>query len=160
MRLSRRAAARLAAGLAGLLAAAAGGLAAVFTGNALRQRSRSQWVRAGKAEELPQDDFGRVVLERAHRHAWIDLSIPVTIYVKDRYPKEPIAFLATCTHLGCTVRWRKQEGAFVCPCHGGRYDREGRVTKGPPPKPLARLPVKIEGEDWFVKLPPLGGGPA
>lgn len=42
---------------------------------------------------------------------------------------------AVCTHLGCTVR-REAEG-FVCPCHGSRYDAEGRVVDGPAPAALA-----------------------
>jgi Rieske Fe-S protein len=38
-------------------------------------------------------------------------------------------FSSRCTHLGCTVR-RTADG-FFCPCHGARYDPEGRVTHGP-----------------------------
>ncbi len=45
------------------------------------------------------------------------------------------AMSAVCTHLGCTVR-RESEG-FVCPCHGSRYDDDGRVLGGPAPAALA-----------------------
>jgi cytochrome b6-f complex iron-sulfur subunit len=51
------------------------------------------------------------------------------------------ALSTRCTHLGCTVRMVGQE--WVCPCHGGRYDREGRVLGGPPPAPLALLELRI-----------------
>ena len=40
----------------------------------------------------------------------------------------------TCTHLGCVVEYTQR--GFHCPCHGSRYDREGRVLKGPAPRPL------------------------
>ncbi len=44
------------------------------------------------------------------------------------------AMSAVCTHLGCTVR---EEGdGFLCPCHGSRYDKEGKVKAGPAPSAL------------------------
>jgi Rieske Fe-S protein len=50
-----------------------------------------------------------------------------------------------CTHAGCNVAWKAAEGEFYCPCHGGAFDKEGNVLKGPPVRPLERLPVRIEG---------------
>ncbi len=45
------------------------------------------------------------------------------------------AFLSThCTHLGCTLRTVGR--TFLCPCHRGRYDWDGRVLEGPPPSDL------------------------
>ena len=70
------------------------------------------------------------------------------------------AVSAVCTHLGCTVRAEALSqpeeqtvgGAplrlthrFLCPCHGGVYDATGRVLDGPPPRPLTRLPLLVEG---------------
>jgi len=59
---------------------------------------------------------------------------------------ELIAFSAVCTHLGCTVAYQPENEEFACPCHGGIYDLDGNVLDGPPPKPLAKLKVQIEGE--------------
>src|SRR5512138_3458565 len=39
------------------------------------------------------------------------------------------AFSLVCTHLGCTVE--RDEQGFTCPCHGSRYDADGKVTHGP-----------------------------
>lgn len=55
----------------------------------------------------------------------------------------PIALSAVCSHLGCIVQWHDEQQEFICPCHAGRYDAEGAVISGPPPKPLQRLPVAI-----------------
>lgn len=58
-----------------------------------------------------------------------------------------------CSHTGCNVAWRSAENLFVCPCHGGRYDRRGEVVSGPPPRPLEKLPVKITRGEVFIQLP-------
>src|SRR3954463_2156435 len=31
------------------------------------------------------------------------------------------AFIATCSHLGCTVAFDAASGVIRCPCHGGTY---------------------------------------
>ena len=62
------------------------------------------------------------------------------------------AFSAVCTHLGCIVRWEPGMEHLYCACHGGMFDREGRVTGGPPPRPLPRYPVEVRDGQVFVKM--------
>ncbi|MEF3191459.1 MAG: Rieske 2Fe-2S domain-containing protein [Campylobacterales bacterium] len=50
-----------------------------------------------------------------------------------------------CTHLGCIPAWVGDKKQFKCACHGGEFDATGKNTFGPPPKPLAIPPYKIEG---------------
>ncbi len=57
-----------------------------------------------------------------------------------------VAFMATCSHLGCAVKWVQKNQEFICPCHGGRFDIKGQVTGGPPPVPLVRLGVSVIGD--------------
>lgn len=42
----------------------------------------------------------------------------------------------SCAHLGCPVRWviTEGEGEFLCPCHGGIYNINGKYVAGPPPR--------------------------
>lgn len=44
---------------------------------------------------------------------------------------------AKCTHEGCTVQYKADESIIWCACHNGRYDLDGRVLSGPPPRALA-----------------------
>lgn len=60
------------------------------------------------------------------------------------------AYSATCTHLDCTVQYRKDMGLIWCACHNGRYDLNGRNVAGPPPRPLDEYRVVIQGEDVFI----------
>lgn len=58
------------------------------------------------------------------------------------------AFDTKCSHAGCNVRF---EGTrFVCPCHGGIYDMDGKNVSGPPPKPLRELAVAEDNGAIFV----------
>jgi len=60
------------------------------------------------------------------------------------------AFSATCTHLDCTVQYRKDMGMIWCACHNGRYDVNGRNIAGPPPRPLDEYRVVVQGGEILV----------
>lgn len=56
-----------------------------------------------------------------------------------------VALSAVCTHLGCIVQWVKNKQHFLCPCHAGQFATDGSVLSGPPPKPLAKIPLSVSG---------------
>lgn len=51
------------------------------------------------------------------------------------------AVSAACTHLGCTIHWNKADRSWDCPCHGSRFDVDGRVISGPARKNLESEPL-------------------
>ena len=36
-----------------------------------------------------------------------------------------------CTHLGCALKYNKEEHSWDCPCHGSRFDEDGGVINNP-----------------------------
>jgi cytochrome b6-f complex iron-sulfur subunit len=80
-----------------------------------------------------------------------------------RFNKEPVivvhtesgqfkAFSARCTHLGCVVQFKADEGAphFSCNCHGSQFDITGKNIAGPAPRPLVPLKVNVQESDVLV----------
>jgi glycine/D-amino acid oxidase-like deaminating enzyme/nitrite reductase/ring-hydroxylating ferredoxin subunit len=49
---------------------------------------------------------------------------------------------AVCTHLGCIVAWNSSERTWDCPCHGSRFDKDGRVLNGPAIRNLSEIEEK------------------
>ena len=73
---------------------------------------------------------------------------PLPAALKPRTPRpgesEPfIALSSRCMHLGCPVRWTSAANRFICPCHGGVYDFTGRVSGGPPVRPLDHFYTRV-----------------
>ena len=61
-----------------------------------------------------------------------------------------LALWQRCTHLGCTVPWREDEGQFHCPCHSSLFNRRGEVIGGPAPRPLDLFPVSLKDGNLVV----------
>lgn len=54
----------------------------------------------------------------------------------------------TCMHLGCPVQ--ASTSGFVCPCHGGAYDQDGKRIGGPPVRPLDRYLWEQRGDELWA----------
>lgn len=54
-----------------------------------------------------------------------------------------IAISTKCMHLGCPVRYSSAAERFICPCHGGVYDFQGKRVGGPPVRPLDRFYTRV-----------------
>ncbi len=41
-----------------------------------------------------------------------------------------------CPHLGCSLKWNKNEHTWDCPCHGSRFEKSGKLIDNPSMKDL------------------------
>lgn len=121
-------------------AAGMGVPAAVYLWPMRREGPGLDSISAGSADSLA---VGESTLVKAQ-------AAPILVVRKSQ--DEIRAFSAICTHLGCLVHWRKDSQDIFCPCHGGRFDVEGKVIGGPPPRPLPRYPAAIVDGDIQVNL--------
>ena len=39
-----------------------------------------------------------------------------------------------CSHLGCALKWNPIEHTWDCPCHGSRFNENGRLIDNPATK--------------------------
>jgi cytochrome b6-f complex iron-sulfur subunit len=64
---------------------------------------------------------------------------------------EILAVNTMCTHKGCTVAWKADQKAFVCPCHAAKFAAGGAVKAAPAEKPLTAYKVKVTGDQITVE---------
>ena len=55
-----------------------------------------------------------------------------------------------CTHQGCNVRWLEERQIYLCPCHDGQFDPQGRPIYGPPRRALEMLSVTVTETEVIV----------
>ena len=58
-----------------------------------------------------------------------------------------VAYSAICTHTGCDVwLWERDIKTLKCPCHDSEFDpkEEAHVIRGPAPRRLPALPLKVD----------------
>lgn len=46
---------------------------------------------------------------------------------------------STCPHAGCEVRWNSAELSWDCPCHGSRFNVNGKILTGPTTRNLQKV---------------------
>jgi Rieske Fe-S protein len=136
-------------GVSAVGAALAGLVAAVAAPREGRRNAR--WRRAVATYELPPDTPHVVVLAERQADGWYETRKERVIFI-DREGDGYRALSATCTHLGCRVSWQREAQQFRCPCHGGVFDREGRVLAGPPPAPLQRVNLRVNPQTSEIEV--------
>lgn len=113
-------------------------------------RREEQWLPAGAVNDLIPNQPTPVMLRIARQDGYAEVVERRTIFLLRTGADEIMALDATCTHLGCRVSWDAESQELVCPCHGGRYDRTGKVTAGPPPAPLTAFQSQVT--DGIVRV--------
>lgn len=140
---------RISALVSGFIAAILGIPLAVYSfGPLFHRKPAGQWKAIANLDEW--EGIQEIEYLVSRREAWYAEVQPRTVFAVPKGENEIVALSSVCTHLGCLVHWDEKKEQFLCPCHGGVYDPEGRVVAGPPPRPLTRLATKVEGGKLYV----------
>ena len=143
--------------MTGTAHAASGIAAAAFTLPAVGlavapvfEKQERKWEAIGPVSDFPDDTYVPRTLTLVPGIGDVGKS---TVYLRkynatiDSEPRDEynayIAISHRCMHLGCPVRFVPASQRFICPCHGGVYDFEGKVSGGPPVRPLDRFYTRV-----------------
>ena len=71
-----------------------------------------------------------------------------------RTPAGFYAVSSVCTHLGCITQWKPEANIIACPCHGSKFQPNGKKIEGPAPRPLPHYAINLtaDGELQVDKL--------
>jgi Rieske Fe-S protein len=135
---------------AGAIAAGAFALPALgFAIGPIFEKHEMQWQDVGAEDDFPDDNYVPVTISIVEGIGEAGRS---TAYVRKRSEQDTdkpdeyndyIAISTRCMHLGCPVSYKPAAQRFICPCHGGVYDFEGKVDGGPPVRPLDRFYTRV-----------------
>jgi Rieske Fe-S protein len=153
---SRRDFIKVTTGIVGGIIGAVIGLPTVYylIDPALRTGAKEAWIPIGKTEDMEVGKPYMFSFTRVQVNGWERTSTSHGGYVirKSDDPKDMVILNSRCTHLGCTVNWREEANAFLCPCHDAKFDVSGKVLDGPPPRPLDRYTEFRVNDDGILEI--------
>ena len=126
----------------------------------LIRREPGVWLDVGGLDTFKIGETVQVAIEDPSPLPWAGQTTKTAIWLRRNDQSTFTAFAVNCTHLACPVNWQAQAELFLCPCHGGVFYGDGRVAAGPPPLPLPRYDVRVQGSSVQVLTQPVPIGGA
>lgn len=111
---------------------------------ATKTKKREAWIPAGPLENYPEGIPTFFSFTRTTVNGWEKTVNSFGVYIIRSSEGEIKALSNMCTHLSCRVTWKEEFQGYICPCHDAHFDIDGKVVKGPPPKPLYKYETKVE----------------
>ena len=137
---SRRDFIKITAGAIGGIIGLAVGLPAIayLLDPAFKTTTKEAWIPVGKLSDIQVGKPYQFAFTRVQVNGWERTSTSHGGFVlrKSDNPTDMVILNSRCTHLGCTVNWKEDAQAYICPCHDGKFSPDGKVLGGPPPRPL------------------------
>jgi menaquinol-cytochrome c reductase iron-sulfur subunit len=113
-------------------------------------RPKERWESVGPTDRFTQDTYKPVTFtlvegigEAGKTTAFVRKAIPQAPFNENQSYEPYVAISTRCAHLGCPVNYVAAAQNFVCPCHGGVYDFQGKVIGGPPVRPLDHFQTRV-----------------
>ena len=119
-----------------------------------RKASPGEFKTVARLKDLPDGVPTQVVIRDVCCDAW-------TLHPNDvigrawlvRHGDDRVdAFTTICPHLGCSVNYVKDANLFICPCHNGTFELDGRrkedtAATNPAPRGMDRLEWRRDPAD-------------
>jgi menaquinol-cytochrome c reductase iron-sulfur subunit len=122
----------------------------------LRRRGgdrQADFTDAGPLSDIPVGPWRLVPVELVTQDGWKTTRVRQAVWVRRQAEgdREITVLSPICPHLGCPVNWHPDKSQFVCPCHGGIFNAEGRNIIGPPPRAMDPLDHEVRGDRLWVR---------
>lgn len=110
------------------------------------------FIRIGKLDDFPIGIPQKMAITSSKMDAWnvFEGLVMGSVWVIRQKDNSLNVFSTNCPHLGCGIDWGQDENKFLCPCHRGVFDIDGKTIAGPSPRDLYAFETKIENGNVLV----------
>ena len=119
---------------------------------AIGGRKTDSWIPVGKLDTYPVGVPTVFSFTQSKINGWEKTTNSYSVYVLRGANDEVKVLSNVCTHLGCRVSYSKDTDTYACPCHDARFDRNGVVLSGPPPRPLDQYESKNDNGTLSIRV--------
>jgi menaquinol-cytochrome c reductase iron-sulfur subunit len=116
-----------------------------------RKARVGSWLSLGSLDQFPTGETRLATYRNPGVNAWDGETANIACWVRRVDSGTFQVFATNCAHLGCPVRWFKQSGLFMCPCHGGAYYADGSRASGPPERGLFEYPSRVDDGTLLIR---------
>jgi menaquinol-cytochrome c reductase iron-sulfur subunit len=113
------------------------------------------WRKVGKVADFETGKTVMVKFRNSSPLPWSGQTSKTASWLRKISEHQFVAFSVNCTHLGCPVRWEADAELFLCPCHGGVYNKDGSRAAGPPPAGLTHYRVRLKNDNVEILASPI-----
>jgi Rieske Fe-S protein len=108
---------------------------------------------AGPLSGIPVGQWQLLAVEMVHQDGWRKTRFKHAVWIRRQGEgdQDVTVFSSICPHLGCPINWHPDPSQFICPCHGGLFDADGRHTGGPPPRSMDPLEFEVRAGRLWVR---------
>lgn len=124
----------------------------------LRRKSGTEgaglaFLDVGPVSDIPVGEWRLLSLEMVHEDGWRKTRVKHAVWVRRQGEgDQAVTVLSSiCPHLGCPINWHPDQSQFICPCHGGLFDTDGKHTGGPPPRSMDPLEFEVRAGRLWVR---------
>jgi Rieske Fe-S protein len=103
---------------------------------AIKAKKVDDWVSLGPLANYPLGEPTLYSFTRTVVNGWEQTTNSYGVFVLRESETQVKVLSNVCTHLSCRVNWSAESQTFNCPCHDAKFDINGQVVYGPPPRPM------------------------